>query len=73
MDEAERLDTLAKLILQERENREKLPAYRGKWAEYTRLRIELAGANSVPLGKTIILTDQFSPTDNLMMDVFKKR
>ena len=73
MDEAERLDSLAKVILQERENRDKLPAFTGKWAEYTRLRIELAGANNIPLGKKIILTDQFSPTDNLMMDVFKKR
>ncbi len=73
LDEPKRTADLEEATREERATRDKLSAYRGKWLAYVKPMIELAKANNVTLAKKIILTDQFCPTDNLMMDVFKKR
>ena len=68
-----RLEELAKLDRQEAGLPERIAALKGKWAEWIRFVNETAQAKNIALAKKIILTDQFCPTDNLMIQVFKSK
>ncbi len=73
IEDAGRLKELAKLDRQEEGLPERIAASKGKWADWIRLVNETAQAKNIGPAKKIILTDQFCPTDNLMIQVFENK